>query len=237
MVSIIDPFRFFPPSPLRAPVLAGGSGFRGRAGLKDFLFFSLSPPLSLSGQRRQCVIQKMIGANKFGMGSFFLPLASFGCARAVDRHKLSGSSDGSRTLPFFFPFFSFPHSEGGRLHGGCQTDKAAVSERRTFFFPPSPLSFSQILQKRDPIASAQEWLRVNPGVMVAPSLRHWSRGGDFLGSTMMMLPEAFFFFFWQIRIGFARIGISVLEDCQDRLLFFLFPSSLLLERKRTCTCS
>jgi glycine betaine/proline transport system substrate-binding protein len=144
------------------------------------------------GNDGNALIQKMIAANQFGLGGFRLVESSeagmlIEVQRAIDRHKFIvflGWEPHPMNERFKMSYLSGGDSAFGANYGGAavytvvangylQRCPNAGTLIRNLKFELSMESqvMSPILQKRDPVASAQEWLRANPAV-----LADWLKG-------------------------------------------------------------
>ncbi len=206
MIPIIEPFlkeKAFEVLP--APNLSDAKytlavpSFVADAGLKDFAdiarfrkdldskIFGIEP-----GNDGNALIQKMIDANKFGLGGFRLVESSEAgmlveVQRAIDRHKFIvflGWEPHPMNERFKMTYLSGGDSVFGANYGGAAVYTAVANgylERcpnvatliRNLKFGLSMESqvMAPILKKRDPVASASDWLRANPTV-----LADWLKG-------------------------------------------------------------
>ncbi|HEX4597330.1 MAG TPA: choline ABC transporter substrate-binding protein [Burkholderiaceae bacterium] len=144
------------------------------------------------GNDGNALIQKMIAANQFGLSGFRLVESSeagmlIEVQRAIDRHKFIvflGWEPHPMNERFKMSYLSGGDSAFGANYGGAavytvvangylQRCPNAGTLIRNLKFELSMESqvMSPILQKRDPVASAQEWLRANPAV-----LADWLKG-------------------------------------------------------------
>ena len=206
MAPIIEPFlkeKAFEVLP--APNLAGAKytlavpTFVADAGLKDFAdiarfrkelegkIFGIEP-----GNDGNALIQKMIEANKFGLGGFRLVESSEAgmlveVQRAIDRHKFIvflGWEPHPMNERFKMTYLSGGDSVFGPNYGGAAVYTAVANgylqrcpnvgtliRNLKFGLPMESQVMGPILQKRDPVASASDWLRANPGV-----LADWLKG-------------------------------------------------------------
>jgi glycine betaine/proline transport system substrate-binding protein len=167
--------------------------FVADAGLKDFAdiahfrkeldgkIFGVEP-----GNDGNALIQKMITANDYGLGGFRLVESSEAgmlveVQRAVDRHKLIVFL-GWEPHPMNERFKMTYLSGGDRVFGPNYGGAAVYTTVANGYLQRCPnvgtlvrnLKFGlsmesqimlQILQKRDPITSATDWLRANPSVL------------------------------------------------------------------------
>ena len=173
--------------------------FVADAGLKDFAdiarfrkelegkIFGIEP-----GNDGNALIQKMIDANRFGLAGFRLVESSeagmlIEVQRAIDRHKFIvflGWEPHPMNEKFKMTYLSGGDGVFGPNYGGAAVYTAVANgylERcpnvgtliRNLKFGLSMESqvMAPILQKRDPVASALDWLRANPAV-----LADWLKG-------------------------------------------------------------
>jgi glycine betaine/proline transport system substrate-binding protein len=138
------------------------------------------------GNDGNALIQKMIAANQFGLGGFRLVESSeagmlIEVQRAIDRHKFIvflGWEPHPMNERFKMTYLSGGDAVFGPNYGGAAVYTAVANgylERcpnvgtliRNLKFGLSMESqvMGPILQKREPVASAQEWLRANPAVL------------------------------------------------------------------------
>jgi glycine betaine/proline transport system substrate-binding protein len=144
------------------------------------------------GNDGNALIQKMIAANQFELGGFRLVESSeagmlIEVQRAIDRHKFIvflGWEPHPMNERFKMTYLSGGDSVFGPNYGGAAVYTAVANgylERcpnvgtliRNLKFGLSMESqvMGPILQKRDAVASAQDWLKANPGV-----LADWLKG-------------------------------------------------------------
>jgi glycine betaine/proline transport system substrate-binding protein len=167
--------------------------FVADAGLKDFAdiarfskeldgkIFGIEP-----GNDGNALIQKMITANDYGLGGFRLVESSEAgmlveVQRAIDRHKFIvflGWEPHPMNERFKMTYLSGGDRIFGPNYGGaavytavangylarCPNVGALVRNLR-FNLSMESQVMSPILQKRDPITSATDWLRANPSVL------------------------------------------------------------------------
>ena len=138
------------------------------------------------GNDGNALIQKMIAANQFGLGGFRLVESSeagmlIEVQRAIDRHKFIvflGWEPHPMNERFKMTYLAGGDAVFGPNYGGAAVYTAVANgylERcpnvgtliRNLKFGLSMESqvMGPILQKRDPVASASEWLKANPAVL------------------------------------------------------------------------
>jgi glycine betaine/proline transport system substrate-binding protein len=206
MIPIIEPFlKDKSLEVLPAPNLSGAKytlavpTFVAEAGLKDFSdiarfrkeldgkIFGIEP-----GNDGNALIQKMIGANDFGLTGFKLVESSeagmlIEVQRAIDRHRFIvflGWEPHPMNERFKMTYLSGGDRVFGPNYGGAAVYTAVANgylERcpnvgaliRNLKFGLSMESqvMAPILQKRDPVTSAADWLRANPA-----ALADWLKG-------------------------------------------------------------
>ncbi len=153
----------------------------------DGKIFGIEP-----GNDGNALIQKMIDANRFGLAGFRLVESSeagmlIEVQRAIDRHKFVvflGWEPHPMNEKFKMTYLSGGDGVFGPNYGGAAVYTAVANgylERcpnvgtliRNLKFGLSMESqvMAPILQKRDPVASALDWLRANPAV-----LADWLKG-------------------------------------------------------------
>jgi glycine betaine/proline transport system substrate-binding protein len=206
MIPIIEPFlKDKSLEVLPAPNLSGAKytlavpTFVAEAGLKAFSdiarfrkeldgkIFGIEP-----GNDGNALIQKMIGANEFGLAGFKLVESSeagmlIEVQRAIDRHRFIvflGWEPHPMNERFKMTYLSGGDRVFGPNYGGAAVYTAVANgylERcpnvgaliRNLKFGLSMESqvMAPILQKRDPVTSAADWLRANPA-----ALADWLKG-------------------------------------------------------------
>jgi glycine betaine/proline transport system substrate-binding protein len=173
--------------------------FVAEAGLKDFAdiarfrkeldgkIYGIEP-----GNDGNALIQRMINGNEFGLAGFKLVESSeagmlIEVQRAIDRHKFIvflGWEPHPMNERFKMTYLSGGDKVFGPNYGGAAVYTAVATgylqrcpnvgtliRNLRFALPMESQVMAPILAKRDPIASAQEWLRANP----AP-LADWLKG-------------------------------------------------------------
>ncbi len=181
MIPIIEPFlkdKAF--QVLQAPNLAGAKytlavpTFVADAGLKDFAdiarfrkeldgkIFGIEP-----GNDGNALIQKMIDANRFGLAGFRLVESS---EAGNEKFKMTYLSGGDGV---FGPNYGGAAVYTAVANGYLERCPNVGTLIRNLKFGLSMESqvMAPILQKRDPVASALDWLRANPAV-----LADWLKG-------------------------------------------------------------
>jgi glycine betaine/proline transport system substrate-binding protein len=200
MIPIIDPFlkdKSFVVLP--TPNLSGAKytlavpAFVAEAGLKDFSdiarfrkeldgrIYGIEP-----GNDGNALIQKMIDANRFGLGGFKLVESSeagmlIEVQRAIDRHKFIvflGWEPHPMNEKFRMTYLAGGDAVFGPNYGGAAVytvvangylqrcpNVGTLVRNLKFALPMESQVMGPILQKRDPVASAQDWLRANPAAM------------------------------------------------------------------------
>ncbi|HEY4037398.1 MAG TPA: choline ABC transporter substrate-binding protein [Burkholderiaceae bacterium] len=144
------------------------------------------------GNDGNALIQKMIAANQFGLGGFRLVESSeagmlIEVQRAIDRHKFIvflGWEPHPMNERFKMSYLAGGDSAFGANYGGAAVytvvangylqrcpNVGALIRNLKFELSMESQVMSPILRKRDPVASAQEWLRANPAV-----LADWLKG-------------------------------------------------------------
>jgi glycine betaine/proline transport system substrate-binding protein len=173
--------------------------FVADAGLKDFSdiarfrkeldgkIFGIEP-----GNDGNALIQKMIDANQFGLTGFRLIESSEAgmlveVQRAIDRHKFIvflGWEPHPMNEKFKMTYLTGGDRVFGANYGGAAVytvvangyldrcpNVGTLIRNLKFALPMESQVMAPILQKRNPVASAQDWLRANPGV-----LADWLKG-------------------------------------------------------------
>ena len=173
--------------------------FVAEAGLKDFgdvarfrkeldgRIYGIEP-----GNDGNALIQKMIDANQFGLAGFKLVESSeagmlIEVQRSIDRHRFIvflGWEPHPMNERFKMTYLAGGDKVFGPDYGGAAVYTAvangylqrcpnagALIRNLKFALPMESQVMSPILQKRDPVASATDWLRANPAV-----LTDWLKG-------------------------------------------------------------
>jgi glycine betaine/proline transport system substrate-binding protein len=144
------------------------------------------------GNDGNALIQKMIAANQFGLGGFHLVESSeagmlIEVQRSIDRHKFIvflGWEPHPMNERFKMTYLSGGDAVFGPNYGGAAVYTAVANgylqrcpnvgtliRNLKFGLSMESQVMGPILQKRDPVASASDWLKANPAV-----LGDWLRG-------------------------------------------------------------
>jgi len=139
------------------------------------------------GNDGNALIQKMITANEYGLGGFRLIESSEAgmlveVQRAIDRHKFVvflGWEPHPMNERFKMTYLSGGDRVFGPNYGGAAVyttvangyldrcpNVGTLVRNLKFSLPMESQVMAPILQKRDPITSATDWLRANPSVLV-----------------------------------------------------------------------
>jgi glycine betaine/proline transport system substrate-binding protein len=138
------------------------------------------------GNDGNALIQKMIAANQFGLGGFRLVESSeagmlIEVQRAIDRHKFIvflGWEPHPMNERFKMTYLSGGDTVFGPNYGGAAVYTAVANgylqrcpnvgtliRNLKFGLSMESQVMGPILQKRDPVASASDWLKANPAVL------------------------------------------------------------------------